>query len=80
MKNRQKRFVVKVMSILVLALLPAGAFGQTAEEITSTDVYYLAKSIDDSIVSLYQLTGKLSKKRISSNLRPRNVYMKEFIF
>ncbi len=76
MKNRQKCFAVVVMFFLFSALFPAVSFGQTSEEITFTDVYYLAKSIDDSLVQMYQLTGKLNKKRISNNLRVRNVYMK----
>lgn len=47
-----------------------------AEDVTPTDVYYLAKSIDDSLVSMYGLTGVFRKKRLSDNLRPRNSYEK----
>ncbi|MDM8552626.1 hypothetical protein QUF72_21260 [Desulfobacterales bacterium HSG2] len=46
------------------------------ETITPTDVYYLAKSIDDSLVAMYGLTSEFNKKRLSNNIRPRNVYEK----
>ncbi len=49
---------------------------ETWKTITPTDVYYLAKAIDNSLVSMYELTSASEKKRISSNLRPRNVYQK----
>ncbi len=49
---------------------------ETWKTIAPTDVYYLAKAIDNSLVSMYDLTSLSEKKRISSNLRPRNVYQK----
>jgi len=76
MKNWQTCFAVVVMFFVFFSLFSSVSFGQTSEDITPTDVWYLAKSIDDSLISLYQLTGKFSKKRISNNLRPRNVYQK----
>ena len=40
-------------------------------------MYYLAKSIDEALVRQHELPGEqLEKKRISENLRPRNVYQK----
>jgi hypothetical protein len=39
-------------------------------------VYYLAKSIDESLISTYELTRTFDKKKISNNVKPRNVYEK----
>ncbi|GEM_PF-5320757 len=47
-----------------------------AGEITPAEIYYLAESVDDSLVKMYQLEGTYDKKRISNNLRPRNVFEK----
>lgn len=47
-----------------------------AQEITPTDVWYLAKSIDDSLVRMYDLKESFNKKLISNALRPRNVFQK----
>ena len=51
--------------------------GQTPQEITPTEVYYLAKSLDRSLERMYSISDEpFLKKRISENLRPRNVYQK----
>jgi hypothetical protein len=60
----------------LLILLIIGPAAQAWGDITPTDVYYLAKSADDSLISMYELSSELTKKRISNNLRPRNVYQK----
>jgi hypothetical protein len=40
-------------------------------------VYYLVQSIDEILVQQYELsTEPFVKKRMSENLRPRNVYQK----
>ena len=66
--------VFLVVGIGVTARISAG---QTPQEITPTDVYYLAKSIDESLVRMYNLSNEpFLKKRISENLKPRNVYQK----
>lgn len=55
------------------------ALGQTPQEITPTEVYYLARSIDESLAHTYNLPDEsFLKKRMSENLRPRNVYQKAF--
>ena len=51
-------------------------WSQTGGEITATENYYLVKSIDESLVKLAGLTGAFERKRISENLRPRNVFEK----
>jgi len=63
-------------AFFVMTVSVSGAVG----EITPTEVYYLAKSIDDSLVKKYQLEGTYEKKRISNNLRPRNVFEKVLDF
>ncbi len=70
------KFYVTSWTLALIILLSAGAPGQASENITPTDVYYLAKSVDDSLVSMYELTSEFNKKRISNNLKPRNVYQK----
>lgn len=51
--------------------------GQSPQEITPTEVYYLAQAIERSLVRMYNLPDEpFLKKRISENLRPRNVYQK----
>ncbi|MDM8549205.1 hypothetical protein QUF72_03970 [Desulfobacterales bacterium HSG2] len=68
--------VLILLGIPLLILSAANASGEVWKTITPTEVYYLAKSIDDSLASMYGLTTTLTKKRISNNLRPRNVYQK----
>lgn len=72
-KTHGKRIQKIALMILVLAVATGT---QAWGNITPTDVYYLAKSVDASLVSMYGLSSELAKKRISNNLRPRNVYQK----
>ena len=44
--------------------------------ITSTDVYYLAKSIDESLIQMHDLYKVFDKEYISKNVKPRNVYQR----
>lgn len=44
--------------------------------ITPTDVYYLAKSIDNSLITKYSLHSKFIRPLITNNANPRNVYQK----
>lgn len=60
---------------LLLSLARPG-WGQAGNEITATENYYLAKSIDESLVQLAGLTGVFERKKISENLGPRNVFEK----
>jgi hypothetical protein len=52
------------------------AAAQPQDAKTPTDVYYLAKSIDETICTQHGLTGSLNKKKISDSIYPRNVYLK----
>lgn len=72
------RFDCKGITAILLSLLFVMAVSGTGTsgEITPTDVYYLAKSVDDSLVRMYQAEGVFEKKRISNNLSPRNVFEK----
>lgn len=70
------KFYVMAWALGVIILFSGSAPGQEWKDITPTDVYYLAKSLDDSLISMYGLSSKLNKKRISNNLKPRNVYQK----
>jgi hypothetical protein len=75
--NRFSQLITPIIAGLFLAVhIPAAGGAETWESATPTDVYHLAKSIDDSLTFMYSLTSKLTKKRISDNLKPRNVYMK----
>lgn len=70
--------------ILLIVFLVVGigttahiSHGQMPQEITPTEVYYLAKSLDASLERMYSISDEpFLKKRISENLRPRNVYQK----
>ncbi len=64
--------ILLLSALFVMTVSGTGAAG----EITSTEVYYLVKAVDDSLVRMYQLEGAFEKKRISSNIRPRNVFEK----
>ncbi|QTA88349.1 hypothetical protein [Desulfonema magnum] len=69
--------ILIAISVLCFPLCPSDALGiETEKAVTPTDVYYLAKSIDNSLMAAHGLTRTLTKKRISDNLRPRNVYNK----
>jgi len=46
------------------------------EEITPTDVYYLAKSIDDCLIRMHNLYTVFKKERITNNAKPKNVYQR----
>ncbi len=59
--------------ILIMLFIPNLSI---TAEITPIDVYYLAKSIDESLMSMYGLTSTLNKKKITNNLRSKNVYYK----
>ncbi len=49
----------------------------SAQNMTPTDVYYLAQSLDDTLVLRYGLSDEpFQKKPISENLRPRNVFQR----
>ena len=80
MRLRLKDFKTRGKGIqhlaILLMLLLIGPAAQAWGDITPTDVYYLAKSVDDSLASVYELSSELTKKRISNSLRPRNVYQK----
>jgi len=76
MNFRLKIFGCYVMMMVFILSAAEAQNTETWKTITPTDVYYLAKTIDNSLVSVYDLTSVLEKKRISNNLRPRNVYQK----
>ncbi len=77
-------YVLKLLSFIILILIVI-SFPAVLQEtyaanlggvITPTDIYYLTKSIDDSLVAMYGLTYQFDKKRLSDNIRPRNSYQK----
>ena len=75
MEVRKKIFMSCVATIMFVALLPATqVWGASEGNITPVDVYYLTQSIDDSLVSMYGLTYEFKRKKLSSNIRPRNSY------
>lgn len=72
--NLKKYIFLLICCFLSLTGTENHAFSE--QIIGPTDVYYLAKSIDDSIVSAYGLTYRFDKKMLSNNIRPRNSYQK----
>lgn len=61
---------------IALVLFAADTARSETKEITPTDVYYLAHSIDDSLVAMYDLKKTFTKKRFSDNNKPRSSYQK----
>ena len=75
MKKRKGIFMSCAVTIMFITLLSAAHVSRASEgQTTPVDVYYLAKSIDDSLVSVYGLPHEFRKKKLSSNTRPRNNY------
>ncbi len=75
--NRFNYLILIAISVLSFPLCSSEALGiETERTVTPTEVYYLAKSLDDSLMAAHGLTSTLTKKRISDSLRPRNVYNK----
>ncbi len=70
--------VIITFSILIILLpgTPGPYAFESGGKITPVDVFYLAKSIDDSLISLYDLRYEFKKKKLSNNIRPRNSYQK----
>ena len=80
-QNRIKRIFIVSMSVMLfqgqILIMAHTAWCQTGQEITPTEVYYLAESIDQALVRQYELSeDAFTKKHISDNLRSRNVYQK----
>jgi len=77
-KNSYGQNRLCLLAILFVMFQCFGIMGTNARgsDIMPTDIYYLAKSIDDSLISAYGLTSIFEKKMLSSNIRPRNSYQK----
>lgn len=69
----------KFVMIVVVALIltPSIFMGSANGAITTpTDVYYLVKSVDESVMQDNGLDSQYSKQPLSVNVNPRNVYQK----
>ena len=68
--------MTRVVSMLIFVLFQFLIFGTAFGQRTPTDVFYLGKGIDQSIVKPNRLTSVFRKERLSDNLNPRNVFQR----
>ncbi len=61
-----KRTIAFIILMLINAFIPLNNV-DSADEITSTDVYYLLKSIDDSLVEMHELYTEFDKEQFANN-------------
>ncbi|MBD3306664.1 hypothetical protein GF339_09610 [candidate division KSB3 bacterium] len=77
MRRFLRRMVLGVLTYFLIVSPMNVSESQTYQEITPTDAYYVAQSIEQALVQMYGLSRELFEKPyISQNLRPRNVYQK----
>jgi hypothetical protein len=76
MKFGKRYFYLAVFLAIALVFSAADMARSETQEITPTDVYYLAHSIDDSLVAMYDLKTVFRKNRFSENIKPRSSYQK----
>ncbi|GBC60287.1 hypothetical protein DENIS_1238 [Desulfonema ishimotonii] len=70
----QKKIGCVLIILMLMCLSGNGQAEEPEREVTPTDIYYLVKSINDSLAILDGINNTFSKKQISDNLTPRNVY------
>lgn len=80
-RAKHRRYLVRIMfpalaAVMFAALSAPLLFAQEDEsgETSPMEVYYLAKSIDDSLVFRYEIKTPFERKRISENLKIRDAF------
>lgn len=70
-----KRLIMIIAASLLFTQLSLIGSAEGAK-VTPTDVYYLLKSVDESLMNDNGLSSQYSKQPLSVNVNPRNVYQK----
>ncbi len=74
---RARLIMIVAASLLITQVSFIGnAEGADNKKVTPTDVYYLLKSVDESIMNDNGLSSEFTKQPLSLNINPRNVFQK----